>query len=348
MDSDFHNFQIEYALPRKINYDISQLEKFFRRDPDCCLTFYGGEPLLCINSIKEIMDNVKARHFSIQTNGLLLDHLDPEYLNRLYSILVSIDGNEVVTDSNRGKGTFRKIIDNLRIIKENDFQGELIVRMTVTEETDINRQVKWLLKNEEFPFSSVHWQLNAGFWNDFSHREFAKWIKENYNPGLNKLVKFWVDRMEDEEKVARLYPFLGLTQSLLSDEKPCLLRCGAGWINYGIQTDGHIIPCPSMGGMKDYYLGHINHTNPLKLRRISLNEPCKECDIFAICGGRCLYANTTKRWKNEEYNLVCETIRNLLNEIKGEIPRIRRLIKKGKINRGDFRFIKYFGCEIIP
>ncbi len=43
------------------------------------------------------------------------------------------------------------------------FVGELIARMTVMEQTDNYKQVKWLLNNDEFSFSSVHWQLNAGF-----------------------------------------------------------------------------------------------------------------------------------------------------------------------------------------
>jgi len=44
-----------------------------------------------------------------------------------------------------------------------DFVGKLIARMTVMEQVDIYKQVKWLLNNDEFSFSSVYWQLNAVF-----------------------------------------------------------------------------------------------------------------------------------------------------------------------------------------
>jgi len=345
----FSGFEVDYSLPRKMSYDVGLLNRFCKQDPECVLTFYGGEPLLCIDHIKQIMDNVKAKHFMIQTNGLLLDRLEPEYINRFHTLLVSIDGDEALTDYYRGKGTFRKVIDNLKLIMQNGFSGELIARMTVMEQTDIYKQVTWLLDNDEFSFSSVHWQLNAGFWkNDFERRDFKKWSEENYNPGIRKLVKFWVDCMEKNGVVLKLYPILGIAQSLLCGEEKSFLRCGGGWINYAIQTDGHIIICPTMWGMKDHYLGHISNADPLKLKKVFVGKPCTECDVLSICGGRCLYANITKRWDAEAYGLVCETVKNLVHAIAEEIPRIMTLIETGRINLRDFEFMKYNGCEIVP
>lgn len=305
--------------------------------------------MLCTDEIKKIMDHVKAKLYMIQTNGLLLDRLDAEYVNRFRTILVSIDGDEALTDFYRGKGTFGKVMDNLRLIKRNGFEGELIARMTVMEQTDIYEQVMWLLNNDEFSFSSVHWQLNAGFWkNDFSRRDFKRWSEEKYNCGIRQLAKFWVNNMEKNGIVIRLYPFLGIAQSLLSDEEKSLLRCGAGWINYAIQTDGYIVPCPTMWGMKDFYLGHISNADPLKLKRIFVREPCTECDVLNLCGGRCFYANVTKRWDLEAYKQVCGTVRNLINAISIEMPRIKRLIDEGRVQRRDLEYMKYNGCEIIP
>jgi putative peptide-modifying radical SAM enzyme len=348
-DDSFQNFDVDYRLPKKINYDVSLLDKFCRRDNECVLTFYGGEPLLCIGEIKQIMDNVKSKHFMMQTNGLLLHRLESEYVNRFHTILVSIDGDEALTNYYRGEGTFRKVIDNLNLIRRNGFEGELIARMTIMEQTDIYKQVKWLLNNEIFPFSSVHWQLNAGFWgNDFARRDFKKWSEESYNLGIRELVKFWVDYMDRKGVVLRLYPLLGIAQSLLCGEETSLLRCGGGWINYAIQTDGHIIPCPTMWGMKDYYLGHISNADPLRLKKVFVGEPCTKCDILRVCGGRCLYANITKRWSIENYGLVCGTVRNLVDAVVKEVPRIRKLVENRGISLKDFEFMKYNGCEIIP
>ncbi len=192
-------------------------------------------------------------------------------------------------------------------------------------------------------------QLNAGFWSsDFARRNFQKWSKESYNSGVRRLVKFWVDYMEKTRCVLRLYPFLGIANSLLFNERESLLRCGGGWINYAIQTDGVIVPCPTMWGMKDYYLGHINDAEPLKLPHVFVSEPCTKCEIYKICGGRCLYANITKRWNSEAYRLVCDTVKNLIDAITVELPRIKELIKNERISPKDFEFMEYNGCEIIP
>lgn len=349
LDGDFAGFDVDYGLPRRMSYDADLLSRFCGRDSDCVLIFYGGEPLLCLDDVKRVMDSVPAKHFIIQTNGLLLDRLEPCYVNRFHAIFVSVDGDEALTDFYRGKGVFRKVFDNLRLIRRNGFAGEVVARMTVMEQTDIYRQVRWLVENADFPFSSVHWQLNAGFWSgDFERRDFKRWSETNYNPGIRKLAKFWVDYMEQHGVVLRLYPFLGIAQSILSGETASLLRCGAGWINYAIQTDGHIVPCPSMWGMKDYYLGHISDADPLNLRKVFVGEPCTKCEIFGLCGGRCLYANVTKRWKSNAYGLVCKSVQNLVEAVSGEMPRIRRLIADGKVRLKNFEYMKYNSSEIIP
>ena len=349
-DEDFGDFELDYSLPKKADYNFAILNEFCRKDPDCVVTFYGGEPLLNIEGLRQIMDTVKAKHFMMQTNGLLLDRLEPEYVNRFHTILVSIDGEEALTDYYRGKGTYKKVMDNLKLITSNGYKGELIARMTIMEQTDIYKQVRWLLDNEEFRFSSVHWQLNAGFWgNDFQRREFKQWSENHYMPGVEKLAGFWVDTMETQGTVLRLYPLLGIASSLLLDKEPSLLRCGGGWINYAVQTDGYIIPCPTMWGMKKYYLGHIAGADPLRLGKVFVNDvPCTKCESLGVCGGRCLYANITKRWSNEAYAAVCNTVKGLVAAVETELPRIRRLIHDGKVSLSDFEYLRYNGCEIIP
>lgn len=347
IDTEFP-FNIDYSLPKKVSYDVDSLAAFCDKDPDCILSFYGGEPMLCLRKIREIMDNVRAKHFLVQTNGLHLEKLEPKYVNRFHTILVSIDGDRALTDYYRGAGVYRKVIDNLQTIRANGFQGDIIARMTVMEETDIVEQVKWLSGNEDFSFSSIHWQLDAGFWkNDFEKRPFERWVRESYNPGIQYLVRFWVEQMEQKEIVLRLYPFLGLMRSLLLGEKS-LLRCGSGWINYSILTDGNIVPCPIMSGIKDFYLGHISSTHPLKLTKVFVSRPCTECEILSECGGRCLYANLTKRWSYEKYAIVCDTTKKLVFSLKQELPRVKQLIADGIIRLQDFDFMKYNGCEIIP
>jgi putative peptide-modifying radical SAM enzyme len=335
-------------MPTSMSYEVEKLKKFCEQDPEVVLVFYGGEPLLCIDKIEEIIDKINAKSFILQTNGILLDKLKPNYANKIHTILVSIDGDEELTDFYRGKGTYRKVIKNVNLLRRQGFKGEIIARMTVLEPTDIYKQVKWLLFNQECPFESVHWQLDALFWkNDFKKRNFYEWVKKDYNPGIKKLIKFWVSYMEKTGRVLRIYPFLGLMQSLLLNEKS-LLRCGAGWAMFNIQTDGNISPCPVMAGMKDFYLGDIEHSSPLSLKRVFVSSPCTECHIYDLCGGRCLYANVTKLWGKEGFRLVCKTVENLIDSLKEALPKVKMLIYKGRISIKDFEYTKYNSCEIIP
>ena len=346
--SDFHGLAVDYSIPSTANYNTSALCDFLKQDVDPVIIFYGGEPLLKPTMLKEIMDKVPNGHFVIQTNGLLLNRLEPNYLNRIESIFISLDGDRALTDHYRGKGTYVKVSENLKKIRKNGYQGEIVARMTVAEATEIDTQVLALLTGE-LPISSVHWQLDALFWqNDYPKRGFTEWVTENYNPRLSTLIRTWVEHMRTAGEVWRLYPFVGVTDSLLTGESSNL-RCGAGWCVFNIQTDGNITPCPVMAGMKDFYLGNIHYTPPESLKdAMFVSEPCTSCTIFTICGGRCLYANATKLWGDEGFNQVCGTVATMTKALRSVVPEIKSLIRDGRVREEDFQYRKYNGCEVIP
>jgi putative peptide-modifying radical SAM enzyme len=295
-----------------------------------------------------IMDSVPAEAYMMQTNGLLLDRLEAEYCRKFQAVLVSLDGDEDLTDYYRGKGTYRRVVENLKLFRSHGFDGELIARMTVDSETDIRQAVRWLLFNRDFPFESVHWQLDAQFWqSDYEGERVKSWF-ERYNAGVRALVGDWVSHMEASGKVLRIYPFIGVMESLLSNES-AKLRCGAGWTEFNIQTDGNITPCPVMAGMKNFYLGNIWETDPKSLvDAVLVRDPCPKCAVYGLCGGRCLYANATRLWGEEGYHLVCGTVENLFDSLRAILPRIRQMILKGSIRKNDFSYPKYNSCEIIP
>jgi uncharacterized protein len=349
---DFGNnveLNIDYSLPQKINYEIKDLIDFINQDPKPTLIFYGGEPILELEKMNKIMKNTAPDRFILQTNGMLLDKLDREKINNFNTILVSIDGDEKTTDINRGKGSHKVIINHLKELKKSGFEGELIARMTVPVNTQIDKEVNWLLFNQDFTFTSIHWQLDALFWqNDFNFIEFSNWSQNIYNYGVKKLVKMWVKRIEESSEVLKIYPFIGIMHSLLLGEES-KLRCGAGWNTFNIQTDGKIAPCPVMAGLKDYYIGDIWASKPQDLRdSCKIGKPCINCEISALCGGRCLYANSTKFWGEEGFKLVCKTVANLIDSLIRFEPTIRKLIDDGKIKIDDFNYDRYNSCEIIP
>jgi putative peptide-modifying radical SAM enzyme len=339
--------EVDPDLPVELAVDLPLLYEFLKKDPSATLTFYGGEPLLRADLIDRIVREAPVQRFMIQTNGLLLDRLDPEIVNRFSTLLISVDGAPALTDANRGAGTYRRVMENVNRVLAGGYKNELIARMTVTEDTDIIEAVRWLAGNPDHFFTSIHWQLDANFSGDYSRRRFAEWVRTSYNPGIRELITGWVDLMEKEGVVQRWYPFLDPVDDLLSGSKS-RLRCGSGYMNYSIMTDGHIAPCPVMAGMSRYYVGHVADADPLALRTVDVGGECSDCRIRDFCGGRCLYSNITRPWRTDERKLVCETIENLHEALTGAVPRIQELIRTGIISRSDFAHEKFNGCEIIP
>jgi len=334
-------------LDNKIRYTIPHLKQFLKNTKNNTITFYGGEPLLNIEQIMLVMDNLKNTRFMIQTNGILLDKLPARYTNKFHTILVSLDGNKKTTNKNRGKGTYEKVIQNLKFIKKNGFKGEIIARMTI-ENQDIYKSVLHLLTNKEFSFTSIHWQQDANFWfNDWKKRDYKKFSTE-YNKGITRLINFWTNDMEQNKRVLKLYPFTAIMHDILH-KNTTKLRCGSGYSNYTIQTDGNISPCPIMIGMKNYYLGNITDKKINKIKEIHINQDqCSTCTYLHLCGGRCLYSNILNPWPKKQRALVCNTIKHLIRGLQRKEKEIKKLISTKKINLKDFDFVRYNGAEIIP
>ena len=63
-------------LSKNKHFDQKTLISTLNKIPNLTLHFYGGEPLLNINLIKNILNNVNYDRVTLQTNGTLLHNLD--------------------------------------------------------------------------------------------------------------------------------------------------------------------------------------------------------------------------------------------------------------------------------
>lgn len=95
--------------------------------------FFGGEPLLCKDFIRETARIVESTFkeypgkefiFLLNTNGLLLNDKDllAFFKQKDFAITVSIDGPQEVNDQNRllqsGQGSFKHILANIEVLKQ--------------------------------------------------------------------------------------------------------------------------------------------------------------------------------------------------------------------------------------
>ena len=335
--------------PKEIEYSTADLKSFLSRDGCPAIEFYGGEPLLRIGRMRDIMDEVPATYM-IQTNGLLLDRVEPRLLTRFHTILTSIDGTQEVTDRERGKGVYARVIRNAQLARERGFVGDLVARMTVERGTSVYENVRHLL--DTGLFDHIHWQLSFSmFWKseEDGSREVAHWIGQ-YNSDVSRLIDWWVSEMKKCRHVPGIVPFIGVTNSLLR-EKEVTLRCGSGIDSFTVMPDGRISACPVAVDFDFSMVGSIFGSDPGSLGgKANIGEPCRSCDAYSLCGGRCLFVNQSQ-WMliDGGYPLICRTVKHLIEELRGALPRIRALIAEGSVKTCDFDYPALNnGCEIIP
>jgi putative peptide-modifying radical SAM enzyme len=236
----------------------------------------------------------------------------------------------------------------VRWLESIGYEGDIVARMAVSQESDIYREVTHLLDLRNPRFKNVHWQLNVVWDAEGNWTDYDTWVTEVYNPGISKLVQRWLRCMR-EGIVEGIVPFKPLMYSLLTDQGSTL-RCGSGLDTFAIHVDGQIGICPISPDWEFSLVGDIWKTSPTELQNImEVESPCPTCNEFRICGGRCLFANKQRLWGEEGFDKICLTVKHLINELRMIIPEVQELLDSGVFNLSDFSYPEFNnGCEIIP
>lgn len=328
-------------VPWKIKYSIDLIKELSKHKKiDIC--FYGGEPLLNIEFIKEVIYNIPAKRFAIQTNGLLVKDYEPKFWKSFDTVLLSIDGTREVTDFYRGKGTYDKVIEAAQFLKKSGYNGDVVARMALAEEGDIFRDVAHLLSLELF--NHVHWQLNV-VWSQ-KWKDFKKWSYTNYIPGIKKLIDCWINNMENG-RILGIAPFQGIFKRMIyGGVAP---PCGAGTDMLAISTDGRVLVCPIAIEEKWAELAILDELKEWDFRTSFIKKPCTECEVFKECGGRCLYANMERLWGEDGFTKICKLNKELIFKIREKKDKIIDFVKTGKIRQEELLYPTYNNSiEIIP
>ena len=324
-------------VPWKVTYDIKKLKAVIEKDPNAKVIFYGGEPLLNPKFIMEVMDNIRAKRWGVQTNGTVVRLLPERYWKRMNVALLSIDGREEITDKHRGKGVYKAVVKSAKYLKE--IGVETIARMTVTEDSDIYEEVMHLLSLGVF--DKIHWQLNV-IWSE--RWNFEEWAYRSYLPGIKKLIDYFVSELR-KGKVIKIIPILGVLSAYFF-KKYRGSPCGAGYESVSITPDGRVLSCPIAVREKWAELGTLNS---FRLLEDPLPEECKRCEYKDYCGGRCLYAAKEKYWGEEGFKAVDEVTKEYLRSVLSIIPEVKELVKQGIIRLSDLYYDPTDdSTEVIP
>jgi MoaA/NifB/PqqE/SkfB family radical SAM enzyme len=155
------NFRCSYCYQEKDNLSLDAMaarkavDFFFPLfDRECAILFYGGEPLLRMDTIREAVQAVKAKNrrqekkvqYSISTNGSLLDDDTLAFFDRnRFTVLLSFDGR--AQDKGRKEGSFPLISGALERLL--DRPGiELLTNSVFTPETvtDLSASIQDIVK----------------------------------------------------------------------------------------------------------------------------------------------------------------------------------------------------------
>ena len=303
------------------------------------IIFFGGEPLLKKDLIKETIAYCKSKeksqeayfHYKVTTNGILLDESFLEYANSVnLQVAMSIDGVGKAHDRFRvfpdGKPTFEIIADKIDLLLK--YQPYAKALMTVNPETVcyFSDSIEYLVGRG---FKYIIVSLNyAGSWND----DHIKEIKNQYQK-IAKLYEKWIL----QEKKFYFSPFeMKLASHISQDNMECY-HCDFAQKQIAIAHDGTIYPCVQFvqDGIsnRSYSIGSITAGIEKEMQKKLYDDSkeqtalCPECDYNARCNNKCSCLNwQTTGTLNQISPVVCETERVLIPivDVMGE-----RLYKKG-------------------
>lgn len=339
----FISFEIIDELAKKL---LSHSKKYNLQQ--IMIAFHGGEPLLwgvenlikAKNIISKYFEDEKIYNhviFTMQTNGVQLDKTIVKKLvdNEIY-IGISHDGVKSVHDKYRvdhkGRGSFDKIIDKIKIVKE--IQGTAGILTVVNLENNPTDYYNFLLELDIDSINVIlldanYEKLPATYEtnNDLKNISYGKW--------LAKLFDVWIENINKKRiKIDTFDHILGL---LINNNYPGNQFFGRGYNDVvTIESDGSIEAVDILRITKHGYtqnnlnifdneIEDIQSIESFNLSYFSHQIICKECslcDLKNICGG----GMVAHRFKSEnEFNnpsVYCEDIKYIINHINNYLINI--------------------------
>lgn len=285
------------------------------------LDFFGGEPLMNFDVVKEIVKYAREREkaygknfrFTITTNGVLLSDDKIDFINReMSNIVLSIDGRKSVNDRIRkcpnGSGSYDVIMEKFKKLAKSRGDKEYYVRGTFTKyNLDFASDVLHLF-DEGFDQISIEpavcdedmdWAITS----DDLPTIFAE-----YERLANEILQI----RSEGEHINFFHFMIDLEQG------PCAIKrlrgCGCGNEYIAVTPEGDIYPCHQFVGMEEWKMGNLDSgilDNKMKEYFAAANlykkEGCSDCWAKFYCSGGCnannhIYAGDVLK----PYSLSCE------------------------------------------
>jgi mycofactocin biosynthetic radical S-adenosylmethionine protein MftC len=285
-----HCLSAELRAPGRGEFDLAQCRALIdelARMQVFQVNIGGGEPFLR-SDILDILEHAHRRGITtcVSTNGTVLDgDLVDELLSMTAPVYlqVSLDGaREETNDAIRGRGTFARILDGVRLLSERGYP-DLSLNMVVTS-------------------------VNVGELADFralARRHGARTRLSRFRPSGAGCGR-WEEYRLSREQLLQLSAFLGEHPAISTGDSFFALapesrramglnRCGAAKMTCAVAPDGSVYPCAFLcdpaflaGNVTREPLSAIFDASPVLegFRRLEV-ESCRDCDRFGACHGGC-------------------------------------------------------------
>ncbi|MDE6097672.1 MAG: SPASM domain-containing protein [Muribaculaceae bacterium] len=310
--------------------DLQKFIKSFVGAHNIDLTWYGGEPLLAFNQIKDIyrmltedgMPEIKAH--SIVTNGYLFTEEVIDFFKgkKLGNIQITIDGSKEHHNTTRclkagQKPTFDVIINNIELILQHMPETILAIRVNVKK----SNLIEYLHLLEYF------------------NKKYPDNKKLNIYPGLireetpdKKSLTCDCFSSEDVSDLNQLIKEAGYSANIFPKRQH--RGCMAQSLNsYIIGPEGELYKCWNDVSNPNMVIGNISSMDTSGSTRLlnfmtestPFDAKCKICHAFPICDGGCAYYRLRNLKENACFP-VCSSFKDieklkraLFNGVKPEL-----------------------------
>lgn len=269
-----NSFDIELAkeiIQREANQDDSYSE--------ICFDFFGGEPFLEFEKIREIVDFSKEQifkkkvYFFAGTNGTLVNEEIQKWLmdNRdIFQVALSIDGTKEMHDINRSNS-----YDSIPIHFFSSKFKNLAVKATISP-TTIDNLATGVIHLHELNFTNISCNLAVGV--DWSSEKYISILKRE----LNQLIEYYLENPQIAPCNLLDYH---IEYAAHPNNGKALKFCGAGTRTKVYDIDGKVYPCQyflplAIGKVAEEPL---NFTFSDEINISDLDVNCQDCIAVNIC-----------------------------------------------------------------
>lgn len=267
------------------------------------LEFFGGEPLINLKMIKEILklcNKLSASEgiefiYRISTN---LTFMNDEILNVLgennFIVSVSIDGEREVQNLLRpfknDEGSFDKIMDNVKLIRSKYNDLTVVARLTIAQKKiPLIQNIKSLIATEYFDYVSIY---PASVKDEKSAAKTYKYFfDEDIEQQIKEVIQNYYQLFNYSKRFKGILEYERVYDQILNGNIS-VSHCAAGGTYFTISGDKSVVPCHRLCGKKEFILNRNSASFNADIinkwvEKVDTHLLCQECWARYICGGGC-------------------------------------------------------------